>query len=730
MGTVDTSINFQLGSSRYIARPVHMHTSMSTRCVPRDVFENLCTAERPSLVTCFHLQKNQTINAPTLRGWRTDYLDEDDVFHPDFLREIIFTGVDFDDVRLTSDVENLFKDWQTLKVGYESHLDVENGPYYVDKGLLYSVWKIYEDRQLAFLQATWLASNDKKDSTFEQINTAGNGYRGHGIAVPARSYSQMADWSTSQRHSVSPLKGMRFAIKDNYHMRGTRTSLGNRAYYETYPIQASNAYVVTKLLDAATYVVGKTHLSSFAMMEHPIQSVDYQAPFNPRGDGYLITGGSSGGSAAAIAAYDWLDIAICSDTTGSSRIPALQTGIFGFRPSTHSISSEGLVKAWPAMDTPAWFGRNLELFPHLLAALRLPVSESPFSEKLPLEILYPSDFMPEDNPEQVQIMEDFIQDVAEAIGCTYRKISIKEDWQRTAPVAERDLRQYLYNASFEQSTATMRHGWFYAAYHSFDEFRQKYLEAHGNDPFVTEVVRWYWSLGVKVTLEEHDEIMDRFSIFKSWFINRYMLDGSHNNVMAIHIDTVEAKYRDQYPGNSNPEVPGLRATYLAAITGAPELAVPISQIPYQSRITGKEEQLPVVVSLIGAPGTDEALIEWALNALRKSNRPTKVMTDPEVIALLRGPTGPEGTIIDRKINCYSLICLSPQATLQLNDANRINEIAPYVAIRYVEPIQACWRLFEFENHCEDPGIEGLALYLENQQTVIYREGVAPERVQE
>ena len=69
-----------------------------------------------------------------------------------------------------------------------------------------------------------------------------------------------------------------------------------------------------RLVNAGAQVVGKTHLSSFAMMEHPTQSVDYQAPFNPRGDGYLITGGSSGGSAAAIATYDWLDIAICSDS--------------------------------------------------------------------------------------------------------------------------------------------------------------------------------------------------------------------------------------------------------------------------------------------------------------------------------------------------------------------------------------------------------------------------------
>lgn len=114
--------------------------------------------------------------------------------------------------------------------------------------------------------------------------------------------------------SPSLLKGIRVAIKDNYNIRGTHTSLGNRAYYESHPIKEVTAEAITRILDAGAHVVGKVHLSSFAMMEHPTQSVDYQAPFNPRGDGYLIAGGSSGGSAAAVSAYDWLDISICSDS--------------------------------------------------------------------------------------------------------------------------------------------------------------------------------------------------------------------------------------------------------------------------------------------------------------------------------------------------------------------------------------------------------------------------------
>lgn len=55
------------------------------------------------------------------------------------------------------------------------------------------------------------------------------------------------------------------------------------------------------------------------------------------------------------------------------------------------------------------------------------------------------------------------------------------------------------------------------------------------------------------------------------------------------------------------------------------MASSVTQLPYQSRITGKEEQIPMVVSLMGAPGTDVRL-EWVVDSLRKSGRPTKVET--------------------------------------------------------------------------------------------------------
>lgn len=200
------------------------------------------------------------------------------------------------------------------------------------------------------------------------------------------------------------------------------------------------------------------------MMEHPTQSVDYQAPFNPRGDGYLIAGGSSGGNAAGVAAYDWLDLSICSDSmpilsfkpseyrsqskaTGSGRIPALQNGVFGFRPSTHSIPTEDLVKAWPAVDTPALLGRDLLTFPRVLKALQIDEQLKSSLKNPSFRIFYPRDFIPEDIPEQADAMENFLYDMSKSGEFLHQRVSIQEDWKKTAPVEEKDLQEYLHNVS-------------------------------------------------------------------------------------------------------------------------------------------------------------------------------------------------------------------------------------------------------------------------------------------
>lgn len=151
-----------------------------------------------------------------------------------------------------------------------------------------------------------------------------------------------------------PLAGWRVAVKEIFQIEGIRTSLCNRAYYELYPPATKTAACIEVLRHLGASIVGTTKLASFAATEEPIECVDFQAPWNPRADGYQSPAGSSSGSGAAIASYPWLDIAIGSDSkssqatsqwhlssdgssaSGSGRRPAHWNGCYAMRP-THGI---------------------------------------------------------------------------------------------------------------------------------------------------------------------------------------------------------------------------------------------------------------------------------------------------------------------------------------------------------------------------------------------------------
>ena len=114
--------------------------------------------------------------------------------------------------------------------------------------------------------------------------------------------------------STRPLAGLRVAVKDIFQIEGVRTSICNQAYYDMYPPAVRTAGCIEILRQLGARVVGTTKLASFAATEEPIECVDFQAPWNPRADGYQSPAGSSSGSAVAVASYPWLDVAIGSDS--------------------------------------------------------------------------------------------------------------------------------------------------------------------------------------------------------------------------------------------------------------------------------------------------------------------------------------------------------------------------------------------------------------------------------
>lgn len=127
------------------------------------------------------------------------------------------------------------------------------------------------------------------------------------IPVPSRLYFRKSE--------DRPLAGMRLAIKDNMHLAGVVTGLGNRAYAELYGKQSSTAALVEALVSKGAVVVGKTKLSAFAGGEiPPNQCIDYFPPWNARGDGYQGPSGSSSGAASCVGGYTWIDASLCTDS--------------------------------------------------------------------------------------------------------------------------------------------------------------------------------------------------------------------------------------------------------------------------------------------------------------------------------------------------------------------------------------------------------------------------------
>jgi Asp-tRNA(Asn)/Glu-tRNA(Gln) amidotransferase A subunit family amidase len=114
--------------------------------------------------------------------------------------------------------------------------------------------------------------------------------------------------------SSSPWAGLRVAVKDHYHLKDVRTSFGSRAFYNTFPPQPHTSTCVQKLIDRGAVILGKLKMNSLGVWEEPTEYIDYQAPWNPRADGFQSFGGSSTGPACALAAYDFLDITLGSDS--------------------------------------------------------------------------------------------------------------------------------------------------------------------------------------------------------------------------------------------------------------------------------------------------------------------------------------------------------------------------------------------------------------------------------
>lgn len=357
-----------------------------------------------------------------------------------------------------------------------------------------------------------------------------------------------------------PLQGLTFAVKDLFDVAGQITGGGNPDWRKQAQPASVHAPVVAELLDAGASLVGKTMTDDLAcgMLG---ENRHYGTPRNPRYPEF-VPGGSSSGSVSAVAAGT-VDFALGTDTGGSIRVPASFCGIYGMRPTHGALSTHGVLPQTPLFDTVGWFARD-RLTLERIGMTLLPSDSHACARKIvgAASLLEISDaavqmhFCKRLAALEVPTAADLAPLTLEEVRRVYWRTMGRQLWQ-------------LYGNWFRQTQPTLAWG-----------LAERFEEAS------------------KVTANDFQEASEERQSLASR-LHQLLADGS----IWVFPTTPSPPLKLKQPLEIQAAYRAftLRSTGLAAIAGLPQVSIP----------AGEVNGAPVGLSLLGARGSDRALLRLA-----------------------------------------------------------------------------------------------------------------------
>ncbi|KAI0177538.1 amidase signature domain-containing protein [Pestalotiopsis sp. NC0098] len=531
-------------------------------------------------------------NSPDdLGGLFSNWTSDDDVWQPGFTGAVVLANA--------SDCETLHTSYyagiQSSVFGLKDTLAIPTGPYFINifSGEVHQAYRLYEDFAGAFLEPLV----QQPDGKFQTLSAHVQSSSSLTIGVPSRLYFT--------RTSEKPLAGVRVGVKDLYDLAGVKSSRGNRAWYGLYPPSNVTAPAIQNLIDAGAVIVGTQKLSQFANGENPTADwVDYHAPFNPRGDGYQNPSSSSSGAGASVASYEWLDVAVGSDTGGSIRGPAGVSGIFGNRPTHGLVSLDNVMPMSPTMDTAGFLTRD----PYLWQALQAAMYGENFTVFADTAPSYPTSIyvvgFPANDTPTGEILNNFANDLASMIQASLTTYDMDEQWAATGPaeVAGLELNDFLnttYPALITKEQIPLVREPFYADYAAAHDGRLPFIDPSPRN-------RWGWAD------TQPDSILDdarrNKTLFMDWFNTEVLppVDDPlicSSRILLHPVSTGSFGRRDEYL--DPPGVPlGWSLSRMSIFSNAPDSVFPLGEVASVSDITNHTEYLPVTVDIMVARGCD------------------------------------------------------------------------------------------------------------------------------